>query len=360
MDLSLSVPEHRAVLEAWFHEVEHGDIPAERVPWARLGWFDRTTAWIEEQIARLGYGIDAPIDQLHARVWSTILRVPTSSGMLYFKASGPSFAYEPPLTQTLSAHWPACIPHVIAVDKEQSWLLMKDAGRPLRELLLTEDKLSNIVYLERALSLYAQFQIETAAYRDTLLSLGCPDRRLHILPLLFEHVVADTPVLLLGRKGGVSNTELEQLRNFTLQVQRMCDELASYNLPETLHHDDFHTRNILVNQQGYVFFDWGDAAITHPFFSMFIALRSAKYRLQYDDDSLLRLCDAYLEPWGTYAPKAQLLAAFQLAQRLAILSRALTWYQIVSSLEERVMWEYEDAVPYWLKIFLTNEEPGEC
>jgi aminoglycoside phosphotransferase (APT) family kinase protein len=139
----------------------------------------------------------------------------------------------------------------------------------------------------------------------------------------------------------------------------MCDELASYHLPETLHHDDFHTRNILINEQGYVFFDWGDAAITHPFISMFVALRSAKYRLEYDDDALLRLRDAYLEPWSTYAPKVQLLGVFEVAQRLGIFSRALTWYQIVLSLEDRAMWEYEDTVPYWLRMFLTNEEPDE-
>jgi aminoglycoside phosphotransferase (APT) family kinase protein len=192
-----------------------------------------------------------------------------------------------------------------------------------------------------------------------LLSLGCPDRRLHVLPILFERVVADTPVLLVRRKGGVSEAELEQLREFTPQVQEMCDKLASYHLPETLHHDDFHTNNILINERGYVFFDWGDAAITHPFISMFIALRSAKYTLTYDDEALLRLRDAYLEPWSTYAPKAQLLGAFEIAQRLGIFSRALTWYQIVTSLEERAMSEFEDAVPYWLKMFLTNEDPDE-
>lgn len=358
-ELSLSVPEHRSVLETWLDEVEHGDIPTARVPWARPGWFDEAKTWIEEQVTSRGYRIVAPIEQVHVRVWSTVLRVPTSSGMLYFKASGPSFAYEPALTQTLSEHWPQCIPHVIAIDKQRTWILMEDAGRPLRELLLTGEKIVNRVYLESALSLYAQFQIETAAYRDTLLSLGCPNRQLHVLPALFEQIVADTPILLVGQKGGVSEAELEQLRSFTPQVQAMCDELASYNLPETLHHDDFHTRNILINKQDYVFFDWGDSGITHPFFSMFTALRSAKYRLHYDENSLLRLLDAYLEPWRTYTSKEHLLGAFHLAQRLAILSRTLTWYQIAASLESGVIWEYDDAVPHWLRMFLTNEDPDE-
>ena len=361
-DIALSVPEHRAILETWFDEVEHGShdtVPTQRVPWARLGWFDRAMAWIEQHVSRLGYTLVAPIEQVHVRVWSTVLRVPTATGMLYFKACGPSYAYEPALTQFLFAHWPKCIPHVIAVDTQRTWMLMKDAGRPLRDLLLTGDTSSNRAYLEEAFSRYAQFQIETAAYKNMLLALGCPDRRLHMLPVLFEQVIANASILLVGREEGISEAELHHLHEFTPQVRAMCDELASYHLPETLHHDDFHTRNILINERGYVFFDWGDSAITHPFCSMYTALRSAKYRLHYDDNALLRLRDAYLEPWTTYAQREQLLAAFHVAQRLAIFSRTLTWYQVVSLLEDKVRWQYEEAVPYWLRMFLTNKDRDE-
>ena len=63
---------------------------------------------------------------------------------------------------------------------------MKDAGNPLRRLLLSGDTDANKVYLEQAFSRYARLQIETADHTNTLLSLGCPDRRLHVLPSLFE------------------------------------------------------------------------------------------------------------------------------------------------------------------------------
>ncbi|MEO8973970.1 MAG: hypothetical protein ABI406_20470, partial [Ktedonobacteraceae bacterium] len=179
VDIALSVPEHRDLLEGWCDEVEHGNIPEQRVPWARIGWFDEAMAWIAEQVARLGYTIVVPIEQVHVRAWSTVLRVSTSDGLLYFKAVASGFAYEPMLTQFLSTHWPECIPHVLVVDTEHRWMLMKDAGRPLRGLLLAGDTRANSVYLEQAFAQYAQFQIETANYTDALLSLGCPDRRLH-------------------------------------------------------------------------------------------------------------------------------------------------------------------------------------
>ena len=356
-DIALSVPEHRAVLETWFDEIEYDNIPTRRVLWARLGWFDRAVAWITQHVTQAGYALVAPIEQVHVRVWSTVLRVPTSGGMLYFKASGPSYTYEPALTQYLSIHWSHDMPHVLAVDTQQTWMLMKDAGRPLRDLLLAGDTRSNSIYLEQAYARYAQFQIETAAYTDTLLMLGCSDRRLHMLPTLFEQVVADTSILLPGQKEGISEADLHSLQAFTPQVREMCDELASYKLPETLHHDDFHTNNILVNEQGYVFFDWGDSAITHPFCSLYTALRSAKYRLHYDERTLLRLRDIYLEAWTSFAPKEQLLAAFHIAQRLGMLSRTLTWYEVISPLEDKMRWAYENAVPYWLRTFLMNTDP---
>ena len=54
--------------------------PKKPVPWAQPDWFDKVSAWIEQQLASQGYNIFAPIEQLHVRVWSAILRVSTSSG----------------------------------------------------------------------------------------------------------------------------------------------------------------------------------------------------------------------------------------------------------------------------------------
>ncbi len=350
-NIALAIPEHRAVLESWFDEIEDGTIPAKRVPWACIGWFDRAADWIEQQVTRLGYTLVAPIEQVRVRVWSAVLRASTTGGVLYFKASGPLYTYEPALTQYLFTHWSEYMPHVLAVDAQQAWMLMKNAGRPLRELLLAGDSRSNRAYLEQIFAHYAQFQIETIAHIDTLLTLGCPDRRLPMLAVLFERVIADHSIWRAGHEGNVSEAELQSLQAFTPLVRQMCDELANYHLPETLHHDDFHTNNILINDQGYVFFDWGDSAITHPFCSMYVALHSAKYQIHYDENTLLRLRDAYLEPWTSFASREQLLAAFHLAQRLAILFRALTWYQVISPLEDKVKWEYEGAVPYWLLQF---------
>jgi hypothetical protein len=51
-------------------------------------------------------------------------------------------------------------------------------------------------------------QLESAAHLERLRATGCPDRRLHRLPTLFETLLADTPVLLVGRENGLLNLNM--------------------------------------------------------------------------------------------------------------------------------------------------------
>lgn len=346
--LRLAVPEHLAVLEAWFAEQAGGPVPERRVPWARSGWYAEATSWIMEQLSKHGYRLRAPIEQAHVRVWSCVLRVPTKSGDLYFKSASSAFAYEPALTSGLAKLWPECLPVVLAVDTARHWMLMEDAGRTLR----SSEQGANIHTWEDMLECFARLQIDLAMHQEELLALGCPDRRLAQLPALFESLLDTRPALLIGQKEGLSEDEYEQLAGMGPQVRALCAELASYAIPETLHHDDFHDGNIMLKDGRYLFFDWAECALAHPFYTMIVALRWTKHVLEFSEANRARLRDAYLAPWTRYAQMEHLRRAFDLAQRLGLLCRALTWHATVSSLEEAERWAYADTVPWNLRSFL--------
>lgn len=350
--LTLAIPEHRAVLEAWFAEVESGNIPAWRLPWARSGWFASASMWISQQLHYLGIEVTGLIEQIAVRMWSSILRVPTTIGDVYFKAASPAFAFEPLLTHVLSERLPAHSPHVLAVDSERHWMLMEDAGKTLRTVIEAE---GNTQRFAAMLPQFAQFQMKTPNFLEELLATNCPDRRLDKIPALFEETIADMPALLIGKENGMSGEEYEQLRSFTPQLREMCSKLASYNIPATLHHDDFHPGNMLVKGENIIFFDWAESAIAHPFYSMTIVIRYAKYVYKYDENALNHLRDVYLQAWTSFEPMERLIEAFQLALRLGILCRALTWHNAVAQLEERAKWPYEGSMPYWLRMFMNLE-----
>ena len=346
----LLVPEHRPVLEAWLSKVENGVQWKQSVPWENIGWFTEATTWLDEQLARFGYRQSAPLEQVRTNFWSTTLRIPTTTGNLYLKASAPMLAFEPGLALALSQIVPMHVPHVLVIDQFRHWMLIEDGGVPFRSGPRNPDRSIE------AVRQYAHLQMALAPHIETLKATGCPDQRLYALPRLFEEVLAATPFLLIDEPKGLPRSEYEQLLAFTPQLQEMCDELASYHIPESLEHDDLHTGNILVNGERYIFFDWGDACLAHPFCAMFIVLRDARYRLEYDETDLERIRLAYLSCWTKFEPMEHLERIFTLAHRLGSLYRALTWYRLFLHIEPEVRQMFEDAVLYFLRVFLGTEE----
>ncbi len=128
----------------------------------------------------------------------------------------------------------------------------------------------------------------------------------------------------------------------------------AYGIPETLHHEDFHDANIFVKNGRYTFADWGESGVAHPFFTLLVTLRSIAYRLNlaFDGPEVLALRDVYLESWTDYGSLAELREVADLAARVAMPARALTWYRILAAAPEAQQAEDAGAVPGWLQEFL--------
>jgi hypothetical protein len=231
---------------------------------------------------------------------------------------------------------------------------MADGGTRLREIL-TADR--DIRHWEKLLPIYAEVQIELASLLQILLELGVPNCRLATLPAQYEQLLADKSVLLIDQPGGLTLVEYQRLCNLQLHFTALCEQLAGYQIPESINHGDFHDGNVFVNNGQYVFFDWGDSCITHPFFSLRTVSVSVENTLQVveTDPDFARLRDAYLEPWTRYASREHLLAAYRLAQRLSPISSALGWYRVISSLDESLRNDYAEAIPSLFREFLSSE-----
>ena len=353
--LPLARPDERAVIEQRMREARGEPPPAQRVPWARTGWLDTATAWIHEQLAGLGVTAVGGIAQVRIRPWSAVLRATTDMGDVYFKAVAPAFAFEAPLTKTLAELWSTHTPRVLATDSERRWLLMADAGGALRPALMAG---GDPAPYEAALGEFARFQAATVPHVERLLALGCPDRRLARLPALYTRVLDDCDTLLVGQAGGPSEEEYARLRGAATELSERCARLAGYGVPPAaLHHDEITPGHVIAaSGGGYIFFAWGDSGITHPLCSLMMVLRWARLVLHYDTVLLARLRDAYLSPWAAYEPLERLREAASLASRLALLCRALTWYEFIKQVEPGARWEFDDSAAYFLGLFLKGEE----
>lgn len=283
--------------------------------WTDPLWLAEAHAWIYAEVARLDLGAVGVIDQHHVRPWSTVMRVPTQSGDVYFKANTSALRHEAAVVTLLSAHRPDCVPPPLAVDLERGWLLMADAGARLRGIV---DRDRDLTCWLEILPLYAGLQIDLADHADELVSLGVPDLRLSVLPLGFEQLLDDLVEL--------PASDRDRLEANVSRVREMCDELAGYGLPQTIQHDDFHDGQIFVRDGRYLLLDWGDACVSHPFFTLSATLEGVlAWGLDDVPDSVDvgPFRDAYLEPFALFAERADLNAACAIAMRLGWVCRAV-------------------------------------
>ena len=86
-------------------------------------------------------------------------------------------------------------------------------------------------------------------------------------------------------------------------VREACEELAAAGIPETIQHDDLHDAQVFVRDGRYLLLDWGDACVSHPFFSLAVTLDGV-IAWGVDDvegsEPTEPYRDAYLEPFRGY------------------------------------------------------------
>src|SRR5215510_9803913 len=347
--LHLQVQDHCAVLEEWFDEVEAGELPLSRAPWARPGWFDRASAWIHTQLHDRGLQPTGPIEQMRNWGISCILKVSTTQGDVYFKAAPEFLTNEPALVEVLAENLPLYLPEVLAVDAARRWMLTLDMGGKM---------LSAIPELERweeAMRHYARIQLAWIGHNQELLALSCPRRDLETLQAQTDLLLADTHALRMGSNYGLSDLQIEELRNYAPTLKAMCEEMASIGLPYTLEHGDFWGGNIAVTDNRFIFFDWSFSCVAHPFFSLGALAPDPNY-IPTVPGAALRLRDAYLEEWVGYRAKSELLKAFELSQPLGFLHSALTHYKyVLPSLEPKAKAEMENMVGFYLRLVLEHK-----
>jgi len=294
--------------------------------WTDPAFTAEVHAWLRQEASRLGIEIVGEIAQPYVHPWSTVFRAATTGDALFLKVCGPSQAFEPRLTATLARDGDALVPEPLSVHPSKPWMILTDGGAKLRDAYAGPSALDAWM---RILPRYAEFQRRFLGRDDELLSTGLPDRRLERLASQLEPMLDDDRV---GRvPGALSGSDRAALHALLPTVEARCKDLASLGIGATAQHDDLHDGNVLVGRSEVVF-DWGDACLTHPFLTLRVTLGFIAYRaaIPVTDPVIIRLRDAYLEPWSDLAPMTALREAAELGRVLGAATRALCWYRVLT------------------------------
>ncbi len=325
--------------------------------WHNPAWQKEAHEWIRSEAKHNSIQLSGAIEQNHAYAWSTVMRIPTKAGTLFFKATAAETVYESALTKMLAGWYPDAMPELLAVDTVRGWMLMRDGGEQLRASIRpTQD----IAPWSPVITRYAELQIALAEHIADILALGIPDHRPAALPALYTQLLADEASLLIDQEKGLTSAEFEQLKNRTPRFQQICADLTAFGIPESLNHGDFHDGNVLLKNGRITFFDWGDASVTHPFVSLRTFFVSIEIALKLDDyaftPEMSQLLDRYLEAWQAYGQKEALMSAYRLSKPVASIVTALKWHQTISRLDGALREQYAGIVPELFREFLHHEK----
>lgn len=294
--------------------------------WSSATWRTSAVEWIDEQLAARGTERTGAVDQPHLRPWATVLRIPTPTGPVWFKAVGPGGAFEPALCDLLAQAVHDHVLDPLGTDPSRGWLLLPDGGPSLGEQRTGADLVEG---LERGLVQYGQLQRQLETYGDELLALGIDDMRPAAMPTRFDEARAAVEA---------AGEAARRLAAMEPTITSWCDRLAGSPVPPSLDHNDLHPWNMLDDGTGKLrYYDWGDSVVAHPFAAARLPLLFVQRTLNcpLDDPRLLRARSAYLDVFADLAPPEELAETLELACQVAKIARALTWERALRAAREQ-------------------------
>jgi hypothetical protein len=318
--LRITDADTRALLTDWFMR-EEGELALRGSPWTRRGWYVEALSWSVARLREHAASLSSAPEQLRAWERDFVMRLQTDSGSFYFKATSGIFGHEPALSRWLAEQYAASFLEVAAVDVPRGWLLQREVAAgalPLDEVREEEEW-----YL--AARRLGEIQVETTRRLAELRQLDVPYRGLELLARRIPELCADEAVLKGSGPEALTAAEMERVAALAPTLLALCEELASFEIPDALDHGDLRARNVLSTLGGPVYVEWMESSISHPFFSLGSLMPEAIGLLPaVSRESRRRMRDSYLAAWKGHGSTAHLVRAFEIAQVLAPVQRAAT------------------------------------
>jgi len=148
----------------------------------------------------------------------------------------------------------------------------------------------------RAICVYADLQLDCISKTEEIEKLDCANRDIPHLLQMGKNILLK-PTMLKAGNTALTDADIKELLAlmpkieglnlilFNLIPRRQSDactdmgsRLQAYKIPNTIDHGDLYPSNIIQEADGRIMiFDWAEASITHPFFSLLPFLRYSHF-----------------------------------------------------------------------------------
>jgi len=286
--------------------------------------------------------------------YSIVYKINTENDVVYLKQVPRELFLEARILSFFGKQGFKHIPELIGQNDELNCFVMRSAGdQSLRQIF--NGKI-DINPLKQGIINYTKIQRRLEDKARQLLSLGAHDWQLNQFSEKYRELIEDERLLL---NDGVTQDELKALHQLSPKCISLCEDLAQYQIPETLNHCDFHENNMLYdNQTGNInIIDWGEVAITHPFFSLCGFLWNVRhfYHVTESDSIYQALKLSCIKPWLDLYSEKILLDCLDIADKLNGVFAALAYahlYKVTQYQDKSVAKEHHGAIAGCLRTFL--------
>jgi hypothetical protein len=317
--------------------------------------------WGCKCLSSLGYTLKNKLpEHVLNTPWSYVARFETSDGYIYLKQTPGLIGLEATIIQVLHNQFHASVPKVIGHNAELNCFLMKDAGRPLREILKQQ---FDVTLLCKAIDQFTLLQLAVADRVNVFIDIGVPDWRLDKFPDLYRELLSQENILI---EDGLSEIEISELESLLPKVSSLCEELSDYSIKQTIVQPDFNDNNTLIDDisQDITIIDLGEIVISHPFFSLATCLQQIKkhHGLTDEDGTYLQIVDACFKNYMNFCSQKHLLDAFETAQILWIIYGALCQYRLMVACGKEKLMSFQrgklsDSLRKFITVCISTDGP---
>ncbi|WP_076538590.1 phosphotransferase family protein [Shewanella sp. UCD-KL21] len=304
------------------NEITTAKAAAAKQTWQLPDWPKSANAWVKSVL--LANNIEPIGELVEVKCWALgqVLKHATTEGDVYFKATAhlPLFSNESQVAQRLSQLFPQHSATVITIDADKQWLLASDFGAALEETVPLS------VWAD-AFNAFAKLQIASSQQLDALSASGCLTRDISQLPQQLSTIFNDSSIM--SRLPESITAQPQHCHSALIALQQAISALQQYHLPNTLVHSDLHIENVAQVNGEYVFFDWSDACISHPFID-----GTYLFRMPPSADKQ-QVIEAYLAQWRQFQPLPKLKQAWSMAEVVCYAHQAVSYAQMINRLPQQ-------------------------
>ena len=288
--------------------------------------------------------------------YSVVYKIETSQGIVYLKQVPHPLFLELHLLQLLHDSQCENIPEVLGDSSKLNCFLTTSCGEmSLRHLF--HGKI-NFDILKQGISNYTNIQRQLENQIEQLITIGIPDWRLQKLPELYKKLIHNERLLI---EDGLTKKEIQQLHSLSNACVELAEKISQYNIPDTIDHRDFHENNMLLDEKtGAInIIDWGEAVITHPFFSLNTCLWNLTYfyKITASDSHYHQLQSHCVSSWLNLYDEITLLKILKITNQLLGVYAALEYerlYQITKDQSKTIQQEHPGSIAGCLRTFLKS------